>query len=61
MKKRVVSYNFKFYVVHAFPVGNTFISSVRLKLAKNQSNAEQYPEVEILLLFTFFVHINIQK
>ena len=34
MKKRVVSYNFEFYVVHAFPVGNTFISGVRLKLAK---------------------------
>ena len=61
MKKRVVSYNFKFYVVHASLVGNTFISNVRLKLAKNQPNAKQYPEVELLLLFTFFVHIIIQK
>ena len=60
-KKRIVSHNFKFYVVHAFLVGNTFLSNARLKLAKNQSNAMQHPEVELLLLFTFFVHVIIKK
>ena len=27
-----------------------------LELAKNQANAKQNPEVELLLLFTFFSH-----
>ena len=35
--------------VHAFFISNTFISNVRLKLAKNQANAKQYPEPELLL------------
>ena len=60
-ENKVVSYRFKFYVVHGFLVGNTFISNIRLKLAKNQSNAKQHPKVELLLLFTLFVHVVIQK
>ena len=38
-----------------------------MKLAKNQANAKQHPvakqlpEVELLLLFTFFIHVIIQK
>ena len=35
--------------VHAFFISNTFISYVRLKLAKNQANAKQHPEPELLL------------
>ena len=35
--------------VHAFCISNTFISYVRLKLAKNQANAKQHPEPELLL------------
>ena len=34
---------------------NTFISNARLKLAKNQANAKQYPEAE-LLLFENYLH-----
>ena len=60
-ENKVVSYRFKFYAVHVFLAGNTFISNARLKLAKNQSNAMQHPEVELLLLFTFFAHVIIQK
>ena len=60
-ENKVVSYRFKFYAVHAFLAGNTFISNARLKLAKNQSNAKQHPKVELLLLFTLFVHVVIQK
>ena len=32
-----------------------------LKLAKNQANAKQHPEIELLLLFTFFIPVIIQK
>ena len=32
-----------------FFISNTFISNARLKLAKNQVNAKQHPEAEILL------------
>ena len=32
-----------------------------LKLTKNQAYAKQHPEVELLLLFTFFIHVIIQK
>ena len=32
-----------------FFISNTFISNAKLKLAKNQANAEQHPEVELLL------------
>ena len=38
-----------FFNLHAFFVSNTFISNARLQLAKNQANAKQNPEVEILL------------
>ena len=31
-----------------FYIDNTFISNARLKLAKNQANAKQHPEAELL-------------
>ena len=35
--------------VHAFfYISNTFISNARLELAKNQANAEQQPEAQLL-------------
>ena len=36
-------------------LSNTFISNVRLKLAKNEANAKQHPEAE-LLLFENYSH-----
>ena len=42
-------------LLHAFFISNTFISNARLKLAKNQANAKQHPEVE-LLLFENYSH-----
>ena len=33
----------------SFFINNTFISNARLKLAKNQANAKQQPEAELLL------------
>ena len=30
-------------------MGKTFVSNARLKLAKNQANAKQYPQAELLL------------
>ena len=60
-EKSVVSYRFNFYVVHAFFINTTFISNDRPKLAKNQANANQDPEVELFLLCTFFIHDIIQK
>ena len=38
-----------------FYISNTFKSNARLQLAKNQANAEQHPEAE-LLLFENFSH-----
>ena len=35
--------------VHAFFKSNTFISNVRLKLAKNQAKVYWHPEAELLL------------
>ena len=35
--------------IHAFFIRNTFISNVRLRLAKNQANAKQHPQAELLL------------
>ena len=32
-----------------FFISNTLISNARLKLAKNQAKAKQYPETELLL------------
>ena len=32
-----------------FFISNTFINNARLKLAKNQAKAKQYPQVELLL------------
>ena len=40
----------KIFHIHAFFINNTFISNARLKLAKNQTNAKQHPEAELLLL-----------
>ena len=34
--------------IDAFFISNTFISNARLKLAKNQVNAKQHPEPELL-------------
>ena len=36
--------------IHALFIGNTFLSNARLKLGKNQANAKQHPEAELLLL-----------
>ena len=33
-----------------FFISNTFISNVRLKLATNQANAKQHPEVELFAI-----------
>ena len=33
--------------IHAF-ISNTFVRKIRLKLAKNQANAKQHPEAELL-------------
>ena len=38
-----------FYKIHAFFISNTFIGGARMKLAKNQANAEQHPEAELWL------------
>ena len=35
--------------LHVVFISNTFISNARLKLAKNQLNAKQHPETELLL------------
>ena len=32
-----------------FFISNTFVRNTRLKLAKNQANAKQHPEAELLL------------
>ena len=36
--------------IDAFFISNTFVSNIRLKLAKNQVKAKQHPEAELLLL-----------
>ena len=36
-------------ILHGFFVNNTFISITRLTLAKNQANAKQNPEAELLI------------
>ena len=43
------------YVVHTFFISSTFISNARLKLIKNQANAKQHLEAE-LLLFENYSH-----
>ena len=45
----------KFSLLHAFFMSYTFVSNTRLKLAKNQANAKQHPEAE-LLLFENYSH-----
>ena len=46
---------FFFYGLHAFFIRNPFISNGKLKLAKNQANAKQHPEAD-LLLFENYSH-----
>ena len=41
--------------LHAFFISNTFISNVRLKLAKNQAKAKQNHEAEHLLLENYLL------
>ena len=41
--------------LHAFFISNTFISHVRLKLAKNQEKAKQNHEAEHLLLENYLL------
>ena len=60
-KKSAVLYYFNVFVVHAFFHKQLFYKQPHLKLAKNQVNAKQHPEVELLLLFTFFTHVIIEK
>ena len=38
-----------FSCMHAFFISNTFIRNARPKLEKNQTNAKQHPEAELLL------------
>ena len=38
--------------IHAFFIGDTFISNARLELTKNQANAKQYSEAELLLNYS---------
>ena len=40
----------KFVVIIFSCFYNTFISNARLKLTKNQANAKEHPEAELLLL-----------
>ena len=42
-------------ITRFFYISNTFISNARLKLVKNQLNAKQHPEAE-LLLFENYSH-----
>ena len=49
-----------------FFINNTFISNARLKLAKNQANAKQHPEAELLLFENYSLFFsryskNVQK
>ena len=43
-----------------FFISNAFISDTRLKLVKNQANAKQHPETELLLIENYS-HVIIQK
>ena len=45
----ILSKNSNVKPLHVFFINNTFISNARLKLAKNQANAKQNPEAELLL------------
>ena len=45
----------QFFEMHAFFISNTFTCNARLKLAKDQANAKQHPQVE-LLLFENYSH-----
>ena len=52
--KKLVSHEFENFnklqkTYTLFFISNTFISNARLKLAKNQANAKQHPEAELLL------------
>ena len=41
--------------IYDFFIGNAFISNAKLKLRKNQANAKQHPEAE-LLVFENYSH-----
>ena len=43
----------RYWHIHGFFKSNTFISNVRLKLAKSQVNAVQHPKAELLLLESY--------
>ena len=45
----------KSWIKTLFYIKNTFTSNVKLKLVKNQANAKQHPEAE-LLLFENYSH-----
>ena len=44
------------FIITLFFISNTFISNARLKLAKNEANAKQHSEAELLLLLEI-IHI----
>ena len=52
---------FQFHL-HAVFISNPFINNARLKLEKNQVNAKQHPETELLLFvnYSFFIFVFIQ-
>ena len=41
--------------VHAFFINNLFMRNTRLKLAKNQAKAKEYPETKLLLFENHFI------
>ena len=47
--KTPVFWQLVFFNYTLFFIINTFISSAKLKLAENQANGKQYPEIELLL------------
>ena len=47
-KKSAVLHHFNVLVVHAFCHKQHFYKQPHLKLAKNQVNAKQHPEVELI-------------
>ena len=57
ISRHISRHTFRIYL-HAFFISNTLISNTRLKLAKNQANAEQHPEAE-LLLFENYSHSSV--
>ena len=50
-KERLLAIFTKYSIIDTrfFFMGKTFVSNARLKLAKNQANAKQHPQAELLL------------